>query len=247
MKIGIVTTFSDNGYLEYAKHFVESCKTFLDKDITLYLYVDNINIDTNENFIIRKLEPSVSELTEFKKRNQNRNPKSFIEDAVRFSHKSYCLYHCANNSDVDHLFWLDSDTEMFNNVSKEYLMKFLPSDVFCSYLGRDIPPADYTETGFLGFNLKHPATVEFFELFKWYYDSNEIYNLKGQLDCHAFDAARIKLESQGKIKNHNLGISYKKHHFNNVLAGYMVHYKGPRKQKRDGQLAMAKSGKSKIK
>ena len=45
MKIGIVTTFSDKGYDEYGKYFVESCKKFIDKNIKLYFYVDNVKID----------------------------------------------------------------------------------------------------------------------------------------------------------------------------------------------------------
>lgn len=246
MNIGVVTTFSDKGYNEYAKHFVESCRKFLDKDIKVYIYVDNIDIPKEKNFVIRKLEPSIPDLTKFKEKNKNRKPETFMQDAVRFSHKSFCLYHCANNCDVDHLFWLDSDSEMFDTISSEYLMSFLPENVFCSYLGRDIPPADYTETGFLGFNLKHPASSKFFDLFKWYYDTNEIYKLTGQLDCHAFDAARLQLENQGLMQNHNLGKQFKKNHFNNLLSGHMVHYKGPRKSKRDGQLAMAMTAKGKV-
>lgn len=247
MKLGIVTTFSDNGYNDYAKHFVESSKVFLDKDIKIYFYVDNIKIEESKNIIVRKLEPSIPELTDFKERNKNRKPESFLFDGVRFSHKSYCLYHCANNSDVDHLFWLDSDTEIFNHVSKEYLMSFLPEDVFVSYLGRDHIKTGYTETGFLGFNLTHKRSKEFFEIFKNYYDTDNLYNLKGQLDCHVFDAARKEIEEKYGVKNHDIGINYKKHHFNNNFSGHMVHYKGPRKQKRDGQLQMAKLGKSKIK
>lgn len=246
MKIAIVTTFSDKGYQEYARHFVESCKKFLNKNIHVYFYVDNVHIEKSKNFTVRQLENSIPELTEFKKRNAYRKPESFLYDGVRFSHKSYCIYHCANNTDADYLFWLDSDTEIFENISEEYLMKFMPKDCFCSFLGRETLEPFYTETGFLGFNLKHPHSKEFFDLFKWYYDTDKLYELNGQLDCHVFDAARISLEKEGKIRNHNLGINYKKNHFNNVFVGHMVHYKGPRKSKRDGQLAMAMTAKGKV-
>lgn len=236
MKIGIVTTFSDKGYQEYGKYFVESCKKFLNSNITVYFYVDNVDIESSPNFVVRKLEPSISELTEFKNRNKHKIPGKFLYDAVRFSHKSYCIYHAAMNSDVDLLFWLDSDTEIYDKITEDYLKQFLPVDCFTSYLGRP----DYSETGFLGFNLKHPSSKEFFELFKWYYDSDEIYKLKGQLDCHAYDAARVKLEQDNHVKNYNLspeGVT--KHHFNHVFEGYMIHYKGDRKEKRDEQIARA--------
>mgnify|MGYP003658599946 CR=1 FL=1 len=48
MKLGVVSTFSDKGYHEYGKHFVESCRRFLDPNITVYIYVDNIVIE-NQN------------------------------------------------------------------------------------------------------------------------------------------------------------------------------------------------------
>lgn len=236
MKIGIVTTFSDKGYEEYGKHFVESCKKFISKDITLYFYVDNIRIKSESNFVIRKLEQSIPDLTAFKEKNKDKVPGKFIYDAVRFSHKSYCIYHAANNADVDILVWLDSDTEIFDYVDSKYLMKFLPEGKFTSYLGRP----NYSETGFLAFDLRHQYCKEYFDLFKWYYDSNEIYNLEGQLDCHVYDAARVKLEQEGKIDNFNLTPpDVTKHHFNRVFEGYMIHYKGDRKEKRDEQIARA--------
>ena len=66
MKIKIVSTFSDKGYEEYGKHFVESCKKFISKKIDIRLYVDNISLANEENIQILKLEQSVPALTEFK-------------------------------------------------------------------------------------------------------------------------------------------------------------------------------------
>ena len=228
MKIGIVTTFSDKGFEEYGKYFVESCKKFISKDITMFFYVDNIQISPAPNFVIRKLEESIPDLTTFKNRNKDKVPGKFLYDAVRFSHKSYCIYHAAKNSDVDILIWLDSDTEIYDNIDKSYLLKFLPDGAFTSYLGRP----KYSETGFLAFDLRNSYSAEFFNLYKWYYDSDEIYKLKGQLDCHVYDATRVKLESENKIKNYNLsppGVG--KNHFNHVFEGYMIHYKGDRKKR----------------
>jgi len=235
MKIGIVTTFSDAGYKEYGKYFVESCKKFVDKDIKIFFYVDNTHITPELNFVIRNLEQSIPDLTIFKNRNKDKVVGKFIKDAVRFSHKSYCIYHAANNSDVDILIWLDSDTEIYDNIDKSYLTKFLSEGTFTSYLGRP----KYSETGFLTFDLRNPHSKEFFELFKWYYDSDKIYKLKGQLDCHVYDAVRVKLEEEHNIQNYNLsppGVS--KNHFNHVFEGYMIHYKGD-KEKRDEQIARA--------
>jgi hypothetical protein len=48
------------------------------------------------------------------------------------------------------------------------------------------------------------------------------------------------------MQNYNLsptGIT--KHHFNHVFEGYMIHYKGDRKEKRDEQIARALKRKNK--
>jgi hypothetical protein len=244
MKIGIVTTFSDHGYEQYGKNFIQSCKKFLDKDITLYLYIDNANIEQQENIIIKNLESSIPELTNFKKRNSNKKPETFLQDAVRFSHKSYCIYHASKNTNVDLLFWLDSDTEIIDNLTVDFFKELIPLNYFSSYLGR----SNYTETGFLGFNLNHKFSTEFFNLFKEFYDTDNIYNLEGQLDCHVYDAARLKLEVENKIQNLNLSPSnIEKNHFNVVFEGKMIHYKGNRKNNKEAQLAKSlrrKNGKS---
>jgi hypothetical protein len=243
MKFGIVSTFSDRGYEEYAKNFVQSLENNLDKTIEVFLYVDNKKLfKRTSNINIINLEKAVPDLTEFKNRNKNKIVNSFMADGVRFSHKSYAIWHAAMNSRVDILIWLDADTELLNTVSTEYLKRFLPNGHFTSYLGRE----NYSETGFLAFDLRNPHSTEYFELFKWYYDSDEIYKLKGQLDCHVYDAARVQLEEQGKIKNYNLsppGVS--KNHFNHVFKGFMIHYKGDRKEKRDQEIARAFKSKQK--
>jgi len=242
MKIGIVTTFSDKGYEEYGKFFVESCRKYVDKNIELFFYVDSVDFEKQENFHILNLEKSIPDLTAFKLRNKDYKPSDFIFDAVRFSHKSYCIYHAATTSNVDLLIWLDSDTEIYDKITKDYLLNFCPQGYFSSYLGRP----SYSETGFLSFDLTDPHATSFFEIFKQYYDKDEIFNLKGYLDCHVYDVSRLQLEQENKIKNFNLSPpNLEKNHFNTVFDGYMLHYKGERKSKRERQLAKALKRKSK--
>ena len=80
-------------------------------------------------------------------------------------------------------------------------------------------------------------------MWKEYYTNDTIYDLAGQLDCHAFDAARERLEQEGKIHNFDIaGVRFPglgKNHFNAALENHIIHYKGDRKLKRDEQLARA--------
>ncbi len=50
----------------------------------------------------------------------------------------------------------------------------------------------------------------------------------------------MQLEVEQQVKNFNLSPpNLEKNHFNTVFDGYMLHYKGERKSKRDKQLAKA--------
>ena len=231
MKIGIVSTFSDQGYQDYANHFVSSLNKNLDNQVTVFLYVDNDKelFKRNSNINIINLEKTVPDLTEFKNRNKNKTVESFVYDGVRFSHKSYAIWHAAMHSSVDLLIWLDADTELLKHVSAEYLKTFLPNDYFTSYLGRK----GYSETGFIAFDLRNPHTKEFFDIFKNYYDSDRIYTLPAFTDCHVFDATRTELETSGKIRGYNLTPVEEKNPFNETFKGYMIHLKGSRKDNRE--------------
>lgn len=245
MKTAIVTTFSDKGYEEYGHWFIDSLSEFLDPNIHVYLYVDNVDVRRDiPNLTVRKLEPSVPDLTAFKFRNQHRPVDKFLYDGVRFSHKSYCIWHCAVNCDADRLIWIDSDTEIINDITEPWINSFLPSGKFAGYLGRD---GLYTETGFLIFDLTLDHSKDFFDRWKEYYDTDLIWDLNGQLDCHVFDACLREFQDSKKLDGHNLcGPEITKSHFNTVLAGYMVHYKGDGKQNREKHYSKAMKNKARL-
>jgi hypothetical protein len=225
--IGIVSTFSDKGYSEYAHLLVAGLNTHLDKKIKVFLYVDTVNFAVPNNVALIPLEPSVPSLTKFKQRHTDKKPTKFIQDGVRFSHKSYAIWHAAKNSNVDKLFWLDADTVLTNNITNQYLDNFLPDNYFTSYLGR---AGTYTETGFIGFNLKHKYANEFFDEFIDYYNNDRIYSeLPAYTDCHVYDATRNKFVNEKKITALDLTPGLVKSNFNYAHQGYMVHNKGENK------------------
>jgi len=225
--IGIVSTFSDNGYNEYAHLLVNGIGSHLDKKIKVFLYIDTVKFKVPINVSVIPLEPSVPDLTKFKQRHSDKKPTKFINDGVRFSHKSYAIWHAAKNSNVDKLFWLDADTVLTNDVTEQYLNNFLPDNHFTSYLGRG---KSYTETGFIGFNLKHAYADEFFNEFIDYYNSDRIYSeLPAYTDCHVYDATRNKFVNEKKITALDLTPGLGKSNFNHIHQGYMVHNEGGNK------------------
>jgi hypothetical protein len=164
--------------------------------------------------------------------------KGWLKDAVRFSHKSYCIVHASRTIETDLLIWLDADTEIIAPITHQYLSEQLDPDYFVSYLGR---PNRYTETGWLCFDSRNKWAKKFFDRWEWYYNTDEIYNLPAQLDCHVFDAVREEMEASGKIKGQNISPpDLKSQHFDKKFLGKMTHYKGDKKESRDQNLKIAK-------
>lgn len=247
MKITLISTFSPQHYKVYGKYFVESLEKFLDKNINVILYTDIPMDFKRKNFTNKLLEVASPNLTLFKQRNGHREipnkTKGWIKDAVRFSHKSYAIIHASRYAKTDMLIWLDADTEVINQLSFSYLQSTLDEGNFVSYLGR---PNRYTETGYLAFDLRNPYTKDFFDRWEWYYNSDEIYNLSGQLDCHVFDAVREEFETAGKIVGQNISpLNTGAGHFDKRFKGYMAHYKGDKKEDRNTnyQAALKRAGK----
>jgi len=235
MSITIVTTFSEKNYETYAKYFMASLEKYLDPNIKAVIYTDSPLFDDTENWKNLILAEQCPNLVEFKQRNGHKEvpegTKGFIKDAVRFSHKSYCIIDAARKCTTDKLIWLDADTEILGTLSEDYLNSHLQPEAFVSYLGR---PDRYTETGWICFDMTNENAKEFFDLWEWYYNTDEIYNLSGQLDCHVFDAVKDKLINENKIIGDSISPpNTGKAHFDIRFKGYMCHYKGDRKENRD--------------
>lgn len=229
MKIKIVSTFSDKGFEEYGKNFVESCKKFIDPNIEIVLYVDNASIEPVNNIKVLNLESTIPAITDFKTRNSHRTGfKDFRWDGIRFAYKSYVMCHASKDYTADILIWLDADTEIIRKVDQDYLMKFLDPTSFVGYLGRKGAP----ETGFLIFNMRHSGARAFFDKFEWYYNSDELYKLDQFHDAWVFQELKNEMSDSGIIKATSITPEGAlKHPFNATFKDYMVHYKGDNKGK----------------
>jgi len=86
----------------------------------------------------------------------------------------------------------------------------------------------YSECGFLGFNMKHPEIQNYAKEMIRMYNSDDIYKL---IECHdsfIWDHVRVKFELEKGVKNNNIG-DHKKAHVQarSVLGMYYDHTKGP--------------------
>ena len=222
MKIKTITTWNNKLYEEYAHRFKETYNW----PFPLKIY--------NEDECMMKAIP---ELKEFVDRNKDRQPysdykvkgKEFLTDGVRFSYKVYAYTHALMTENVDGLICIDADSVFYKKIDEEWVKKHIHRDeCMMTYLGRG---SNYSECGFLYFNLNHADTLAYANRMKSLYDTDGIYNLKEQHDSYVWDYVRKEFENRG-TRNHNIGDGKPGHvQARSILGVVYDHTKGNRKLK----------------
>lgn len=234
------TTFSKNGYEEYGYRNIDTFIDFWPKDINYFIYTEDFNIKNTDRIKRIDINKNIPDLMSFKDKHKD-NPKAhgkignrydFMYDFVKFSHKSYVMFHAIENLTTDWIIWLDGDTVTHTKVDEALLNSVCDPEFMISYLGRDNL---FSETGFLAFNRRHPKILEYVKIAKNIYDNELVYSLKefsnGHTDCHVFDYSINILKNEGvKFNNISGHLKNSKHPFINCILGqYMDHLKGNRK------------------
>jgi len=238
----IITSFSQKGYHDYGKRFIE---TFLEfwKDETLRVYyehgiptsaprderVEYVDLYQFQQFtafesIIADSDPLFRGIM---RAPDGRDMYNFRFDVMRFYRKAFCIYHATTDGDVpDRVAWVDADVYLHNNMPDNFLHSLLADNVYIAHLQREW---SYTESGFLAFNTKHPIHQTFIELYMGTY-FNGAFKLLGEWhDCYVLDYV-IKLLNVPRV---NMTTHEKSNHpFNDSILGrFMDHMKGPERKK----------------
>ena len=218
MKLLSVTTYNNKLYKEYAHRF-ESTYNW-DFPYTVYNEDDGM-MDT------------IPDCKAFVERNKNRfNNKDFIkdywQDGVRFCYKVYAYTHAIMNyQDLDGIIGIDADSVFYKKIDEDWIKKHIHRDnCMMTYLGRP----NYSECGFLYFNMKHPDIQQYANRMKSLYDTDSIYNLKEQHDSFIWDYVRKEFEKRG-TKNFDIGDGKMGHvQARSILGTVYDHTKGPRRK-----------------
>ena len=218
MKLLSVTTYNNKLYKEYAHRF-ESTYNW-DFPYTVYNEDDGM-MDT------------IPDCKAFVERNKNRfDNKDFIkdywQDGVRFCYKVYAYTHAIMNyQDLDGIIGIDADSVFYKKIDEDWIKKHIHRDnCMMTYLG--IP--NYSECGFLYFNMKHPDIQPYANRMKSLYDTDGIYNLKEQHDSFIWDYVRKEFEKRG-TKNFDIGDGKMGHvQARSILGTVYDHTKGPRRK-----------------
>ena len=218
MKLLSVTTYNNKLYKEYAHRF-ESTYNW-DFPYTVY----------NED---EGMMDTIPDCKAFVERNKNRfDNKDFIkdywQDGVRFCYKVYAYTHAIMNyQDLDGIIGIDADSVFYKKIDEDWIKKHIHRDnCMMTYLGRP----NYSECGFLYFNMKHPDIQPYANRMKSLYDTDGIYNLKEQHDSFIWDYVRKEFEKRG-TKNFDIGDGKMGHvQARSILGTVYDHTKGPRRK-----------------
>lgn len=162
MKILVVTSYNNKLYKEYAHRFRETYNWKFDlkvynEDEDMYDLVPDCKafVDRNKSKIIPNTDAG------------------FFIDGVRFCYKVYAYTHALlTEKNYDYIIGIDADSVFYKEMTEQFVKTRLYSpDRMMTYLGRG---QQYSECGFLGFNMKHPETINYATEMKRMYDSDDI-------------------------------------------------------------------------
>jgi hypothetical protein len=222
-----ITSFHPPAYTKYAKRCLQSLIKFFPGKVLAYVEdleekPDIEGVELRDFFEI----PGVNQYLEKIKRVPGADgfcPEyDYQFDASKFCRKVFAQ-DAAFDLD-DSVFWFDADCVVLKAIPEDFLRGLIAGVPFC-YLGRR---SLYTETGFLGFNTKHPDFSKFRARYLSYFTSGKIFSqMKGWHDCIAFDYAREGLRGNNLTPG-GIGVAHVL--LNSPLAHYLDHLKGPKRK-----------------
>lgn len=249
MKMRIVTSFGAGGWEAYAREFVYSWVLFWPLDVELWVYYHDTPLPedapTALNVRYIKLNDVSPEMLAFKEKYPQANgvegqTYNFRKDALKFCHKVFAVAHGVKESidKVDYVIWLDGDVATQGPVTKSDLLAVMPKEKEAlSYLGRI---GTYTESSFVGINMKSEDALDFIADLRDNYTSGNLFNFAEWHDGFIIQYMIDDYSHKGGVKFKNLtpgvvGITNGKLNAVNALNASpmgkkLIHFKGGAKK-----------------
>lgn len=245
MKYTVCTTFNAAGYENYGRRMIQ---TFLQNwPVDLVVYAEDCAVqESSPRLTVYNLEQVSPELQAFKNRwrgvpkangdvsadpvrSRRRDAgKGFKWDAVRFAHKVYSIFHCAQHVSSDWLIWMDADTVCHSTITELDLARLCPDNMDLCFLGRR---GKFSECGLYAMQLQSPATQRFLQQFQSMYDDAEagIFQQDEWHDSFIFDVVRQRCALQELDWSSHLITGEGHPLINSDWGAYLDHLKGKRK------------------
>jgi len=238
--IVVFTSMNENGWEVYGRRFLESFLLNWPAEVRLRIYAEGFTPDVENPRVEivdfdRVVGTKILSLSKLKERVFQRAGivaiPGYRHEVIKFSKKALVIAHEVRTASNNYSIWLDSDVISIRKISISNLVEICDvrnDDVFCSYLRRY---GTHTESGFLGFNTRHPLAADFFDRYEQIYLSGGVFHLEGWTDCHVFDAVKALMVSFGFASSFKeISALTCSHPFvNSPLGFFMDHLKGDRK------------------
>jgi hypothetical protein len=233
----VVTSFTEAGYQKYGKNFIEGFRKFMPENVKLVVYYEGTNLRDGWKSIneVANLQNWLRVIAPF----QLFSGALFDQYDIRYDARTNRVIFIQNHAlrtFKGKVFWMDGDTHFHAPVPESFFDEVLPDDKLCCYLGRE---GWYdSETGFIGFNYKHPACENFLKIEENTLFSGIIFAQHAWWDMVVFDWSRKCFISQDPLLKDafidmaaDLPRATMHVYVNSVLGKYFDHLKGNRKGK----------------
>ena len=255
-KFSVVTTFNADGYNRYGQRMIETFLQNWPQEVELIVYTEDCTVrESAPNLVLRDLA-ILSDLASFKQKWQNvpkangdisSDPvrslrkdagKGFKWNAIKFAHKTYSIFHCAQTVNTDILIWMDADTVCHSKITLKDLDRLCQSQYELCFLGRR---KKFSECGLYSMHLGTKGIKRFLREFQRMYDDaeNGIFLLDEWHDSFVFDAVRKNIPGLiefnwaaklGDLRPSKLNSPGEGHPLiNSDWGAYLDHLKGARK------------------
>ena len=234
----VITSFTEDGYQKYGKEFIRTFIEYWPKSVKLVVYYEGTHLrhDWLPINTVPNLDAWLRVIAPF----QLFSGALYNQYDIRYDARTNRVIFMQNHAlrTWKHkVFWIDGDVITHQPVPETFLDEMLPDDKLCCYLGR----GDWfdSETGFIGFNYKHPSCEDFMRLEENTLFSGIIFAQPSWWDMRTFDWSReVLLSQQPDLRPAFVDLSKDlprgtMHVFvNSVIGTYMDHKKGARKASR---------------
>ena len=236
----VVTTFNQEKHAYFSDKMLKSFDKFWSKSINLYAYVEKQkqNYNFGNNIIIKDFNDISDKfnLFEFNYKSKEANApfKSYKFEAIKFAHKIFTISAHLKECVSRYLIWLDSDVITINKIDENFLLQFVKTDTYFSYLGREYINF-HSEAGFMIFDRENDFHDTFWNEIENMYVKGKLFNEKEWHDSYIFDVVRERLEKKNmkclNISDLGLtrGINPMEVMDNSKLGKCLRHLKGKRK------------------
>jgi len=230
MSIAVVTTLNKKLYNQYGHKFFETYNW----DFDLIVYSEDLIEIPKNNQIVKSIFDEIPECEQFVNRHKDKSVENtgngYLQDAVRFCYKVYSYTDMIlNNEDYDGLIGIDADSVFYKSINEEWIKQNVHKDnCMMSYLGRG---NNYSECGFLYWNLNHKDTKDYARVMKDMYSTDSVYKLIEKHDSYVWDYVRKRFEDERNTLNNNIGDGKPGHvQARSILGEVYDHIKGPKRK-----------------